>query len=102
VPPLTPTPAGPTPIPTLARKGPGVILLSIDGTSAETIAGYMLGKLDRIPKVGDEVGVPVNDRETLCLRVEVMDGKRIAWIVMSRLNSCLSTPKSPFFRIVCR
>jgi putative hemolysin len=49
----------------------------------ETIAGYMMGKLDRIPKTGDEVDVPVNDQETLRLRVDVMDGKRIAWIVMS-------------------
>jgi putative hemolysin len=53
----------------------------------ETIAGYMLGKLDRIPKVGDEVDVPVNDQEALRLRVDVMDGKRIAWIVLSRVNS---------------
>jgi CBS domain containing-hemolysin-like protein len=53
----------------------------------ETVAGYMLGRLDRIPKVGDEVDVPVNDRNVFRLRVEVMDGKRIAWIVMSRVNS---------------
>jgi len=53
----------------------------------ETIAGYLMGKLDRIPKVGDEVDVPVNDRDVLYLRVDVMDGKRIAWIVMARVNS---------------
>ena len=45
-----------------------------------------MGQLDRIPKVGDEVDVPVNDHEVLRLRVEVMDGKRIAWIVMSRVT----------------
>jgi CBS domain containing-hemolysin-like protein len=61
--------------------------LDLKDPNYETIAGYMLGKLDRIPKVGDEVDVPVNDRETLRLRVDVMDGKRIAWIVMSRVNS---------------
>jgi CBS domain containing-hemolysin-like protein len=53
----------------------------------ETVAGYMMGRLDRIPKAGDEVDVPVNDRDVFCLRVDVMDGKRIAWIVMSRVNS---------------
>jgi putative hemolysin len=51
----------------------------------ETIAGYMMGQLDRIPKAGDEVDVPVNEGEALRLRVDVMDGKRIAWIVMSRV-----------------
>jgi hypothetical protein len=29
----------------------------------------------------------VNDRDVLRLRVEVMDGKRIAWIVMSRVSA---------------
>jgi putative hemolysin len=61
--------------------------LDLKDPNYETVAGYMLGKLDRIPKAGDEVDVPVNDREALHLRVEVMDGKRIAWIVMSRVNS---------------
>ncbi len=52
----------------------------------ETIAGYVMGRLDRIPKVGDEVDVPVGEQEALRLRVDVMDGKRIAWIVMKRLS----------------
>ena len=52
----------------------------------ETIAGYMMGTLDRIPKVGDEVDVPVNEQDMLRLRVDVMDGKRIAWIVLSRVS----------------
>ncbi len=52
----------------------------------ETVAGYMMGQLDRIPKAGDEVDVPLNDHDRLCLRVEVMDGKRIAWIVMTRVT----------------
>jgi CBS domain containing-hemolysin-like protein len=58
---------------------------NLDDPNYETIAGYLMGKLDRIPKVGDEVDVPVNNRETLRLRVDVMDGKRIAWIVMLRV-----------------
>ena len=53
----------------------------------ETIAGYMMGQLDRIPKAGDEVDVPLNDHDRLRLRVEVMDGKRIAWIVLTRVAS---------------
>ncbi len=52
----------------------------------ETIAGYMLGQLDRIPKVGDEVEVRVTEHERLRLRVEVMDGKRIAWIILVRFS----------------
>ena len=52
----------------------------------ETIAGYMMGQLDRIPKVGDEVDVPINDHDRLRLRVDVMDGKRIAWIIMRRVT----------------
>jgi putative hemolysin len=52
----------------------------------ETIAGYMMGRLDRIPKVGDEVDVSINDHDQLRLRVDVMDGKRIAWIVMTHIS----------------
>jgi len=33
--------SGPTPIPTLQRHGPGVILVSIDGARADMIAGYI-------------------------------------------------------------
>ncbi len=39
--PATPSPAAPTSVPTPARRGPGVILLSIDGAPADTIAGYI-------------------------------------------------------------
>jgi putative hemolysin len=52
----------------------------------ETVAGYMMGQLDRIPKAGDEVDVSLNDHDRLRLRVEVMDGKRIAWIVLTRIT----------------
>jgi hypothetical protein len=36
--------------------------------------------------VGDEVRVPVDDQAAFNLRVEVMDGKRIAWIMMTRIT----------------
>ncbi|HTP09604.1 MAG TPA: hemolysin family protein [Anaerolineae bacterium] len=51
----------------------------------ETIAGYMMGQLDRIPKAGDEVEVPAGDHDLLRLRVDVMDGKRIAWITLTQI-----------------
>jgi putative hemolysin len=52
----------------------------------ETIAGYMMGQLDRIPKAGDEIDVPIDDHNLFRLRVDVMDGKRIAWIVLTRVS----------------
>ncbi|CAG0931588.1 hypothetical protein TFLX_02193 [Thermoflexales bacterium] len=66
--------------------------INLDDPNYETIAGYLMGKLDRIPRGGDEVEVPVNEREALRLRVDVMDGKRIAWIVLSRV--VLASPDS--------
>ena len=56
--------------------------LNLVDPNYETIAGYVMGRLDRIPKIGDEVQVPANEHETLCLRVEQMDGKRIARLVL--------------------
>jgi CBS domain containing-hemolysin-like protein len=52
----------------------------------ETIAGYLMGQLDRIAKPGDEIDIPLNARECFRLRVDAMDGKRIAWIVVSRVK----------------
>jgi len=50
-----------------------------------TIAGYVMGRLNRIPKVGDEIDVPIDDHDKLCLRVETMDGKRIARLLLRRI-----------------
>jgi putative hemolysin len=51
----------------------------------ETIAGYVMGRLDRIPKAGDEIDVLTDDHDKLCLRVETMDGKRIARLLLRRI-----------------
>jgi CBS domain containing-hemolysin-like protein len=49
----------------------------------DTIAGYVLGKLDRIPQVGDVV----DDREQqISLRIEAMDGMRIERLSLKRLT----------------
>src|SRR5512136_2308398 len=63
-----------------------LLAVDLEDQNYETIAGFIMGRLDRIPRMGDEVDVPVTDREVLRLRVDVMDGKRIAWIVMSRVT----------------
>ena len=60
--------------------------VDLEDPNYDTIAGYVMGKLNRIPKTGDEVDVQTNEQEVLRLRVEVMDGKRIAWIVMSHIT----------------
>ncbi len=51
----------------------------------ETIAGYVMGRLDRIPKIGDEVDVPTGNHELVRLRVETMDGRRIARLLLQRI-----------------
>ena len=47
----------------------------------DTIAGYFLGKLGHIPKIGDEV-----ESGGVKLKVEAMDGLRIAQLSLVRLN----------------
>jgi putative hemolysin len=49
----------------------------------DTIAGYMLGKLGRIPQVGDSVTDPGNHFR---LKVEAMDRLRIARLSFTRLD----------------
>ncbi len=60
--------------------------LNLDDPNYETIAGYVMGQLDRIPKVGDEIDVPASEHAVLRLRVETMDGKRIARLVLRHVN----------------
>ena len=51
--------------------------LSLSDPNYDTIAGYILGKLNRIPKVGDVIEVP---DQSLSLKVVSMDHLRIAQV----------------------
>lgn len=48
----------------------------------DTIAGYMLGRLGRIPKVGDAL-----EAEGVRLQVEAMDGQRISRLLLTRTKN---------------
>ncbi len=52
--------------------------LALEDPNYDTIAGYMLGKLGRIARLGDVV-----ENERLRLRVEEMDGMRIARVSLA-------------------
>jgi CBS domain containing-hemolysin-like protein len=49
-----------------------VAVLLPDGPAYETVGGFVMAALGRVPRVGDEVGV-----EGAVLRVERMDGRRV-------------------------
>ena len=53
--------------------------LALDDPNYDTIAGYFLGRLGRIPRAGDVV-----ETEELRLRAESMDGLRIAQLSLRR------------------
>ncbi|HEX7974536.1 MAG TPA: hemolysin family protein [Anaerolineales bacterium] len=59
--------------------------LDLKDPNYDTIAGYVLGKLGRIPRVSDVV-----ESDGVRVRVEEMDGLRIARLSITRLNA--STP----------
>jgi putative hemolysin len=59
--------------------------LSLADPHYDTIAGYMLGRLGRMARVGDSVAIG-----EVRLRVESMDGLRIA-----RLSLLPATPPPP-------
>ncbi len=56
--------------------------LNLSDPHYDTIAGYFLGKLGRIPKIGDII-----ESGGVQLRVQSMDGLRIAQLSLLRLNS---------------
>ena len=55
--------------------------LKLEDPNYDTIAGYILGHLERLAQVGDSIRV-----DGVLLRVEVMDGFRIDRISITRLN----------------
>ena len=54
--------------------------LSLEDSNYDTIAGFVMGQLDRIPQVGDEVKI-----DSTLFRVVTMDGKRIARLMVPPL-----------------
>ena len=56
--------------------------LALSDENYDTIAGFMLGHLNRIPDVGDSVDV-----DNLRLRVEEMDGRRIARLTVESVKA---------------
>lgn len=55
--------------------------LNLSDPNYDTIAGYVLGKLGRIPQVNDVV-----ESNGVRIRVEAMDGLRIARLVLERVS----------------
>ncbi|MHB8577459.1 MAG: transporter associated domain-containing protein, partial [Dehalococcoidia bacterium] len=53
--------------------------LDLDEDLADTIGGFVFSQLGRIAEVGDEVAL-----QGLCLRVEQMDGHRVAQVRLTR------------------
>jgi len=64
--------------------------LKFDDPHYDTIAGFFLGKLGRIPEVGDEILVDDEVR----LKVKAMDGRRIERLAFSRKVKPASTDES--------
>jgi putative hemolysin len=63
--------------------------LHVDEDTYTTIGGYMLGRIGRRPKVGD-----IAEVEGRRLRVEAIDGLRVATVWLSRPNVPLPTSDS--------
>jgi putative hemolysin len=61
--------------------------LKLDDPNYDTIAGYLLGRLERLAKVGDAIQI-----DGVRLRVEAMDGFRIARVSITRVSPPESSP----------
>ncbi len=64
--------------------------LNLVDPNYETIAGYILGRTGRMAQVGDEI-----DAGSVRLRVEAMDGLRIARVKLTRKQPSQETDKKP-------
>ncbi len=56
--------------------------LNLEDPNYNTIAGYLLGRLERIPQIGDSVDV-----DDVHLEVKEMDGLRISKVLLRRLET---------------
>lgn len=63
--------------------------LKLEDENYDTIAGYVLGKLERIAKVGDTI-----ETDGARLKVETMDGLRIARVSLYLTNNGTSNPEA--------
>ena len=63
--------------------------LQLEDTHYDTLAGYMLGRLGRVARLGDEV-----EGHGMRLRVEAMDGRRIARLSV-RPSAPAESPEAP-------
>jgi putative hemolysin len=55
--------------------------LELDDPHYDTIAGYVMGKLGRIPEIGDEIEI-----DDIRLKVKSMDGMRVERLVLTRIG----------------
>jgi CBS domain containing-hemolysin-like protein len=67
--------------------------LDLEDPAYDTIAGYTLGRLGRIPKVHDSI-----ESGQILIEVEAMDGLRIDRVKLTRLDDKLLSEKSPVER----
>ncbi len=56
--------------------------LTLADKNHDTIAGYVMGRLGRIPNLGDEINIP---EERISLKVVEMDGMRVARLELRQL-----------------
>ena len=61
--------------------------LQLSEPNYDTIAGYVIGKLGRVPRLNDEV-----QGDKVHLKVEKMDGMRIERILLSLIGEPSSSP----------
>ncbi len=64
--------------------------LNLQDPNYDTIAGYVLGKLGRMPRLHDVV-----EGDGVSLRVEALDGLRISRVLLTRVETDNGNPTSP-------
>lgn len=64
--------------------------LQLQNVHYDTLAGYVLGRMGRIPHKGD-----ITEGDNVRLKVAEMDGLRIARVLLTRLPATKAPPQSP-------